>query len=149
MTNHLYYGDNLQVLREHIATESLDLIYLDPPFNSQATYNVLFRSPQGEQSQAQIEAFEDTWHWNDSAEQAFDEVMTSGNTDAAELLRALRAFLKESDLMAYLTMMAVRLLELHRVLKPTGSLYLHCDPTASHYLKVLLDGIFGGVPQFT
>jgi site-specific DNA-methyltransferase (adenine-specific) len=143
MTNHLYYGDNLQVLREHIATESVDLIYLDPPFNSQATYNVLFRSPKGEQSQAQIEAFEDTWTWNNSAEQAFDEVMTSGNTDAAEMLRAMRAFLKENDLMAYLTMMAVRLLELHRVLKPTGSLYLHCDPTASHYLKIMLDSIFG------
>ncbi len=142
MTNHLYYGDNLQVLREHIATESVDLIYLDPPFNSQATYNVLFRSPKGEQSQAQIEAFEDTWAWNNSAEQAFDEVMTSGNTDAAEMLRAMRAFLKENDMMAYLAMMAVRLLELHRVLKPTGSLYLHCDPTASHYLKIMLDAVF-------
>ena len=143
MTNHLYYGDNLQVLREHIATESVDLIYLDPPFNSQATYNVLFRSPAGEQSQAQIEAFEDTWTWNNSAEQAFDEVMTSGNTDAAEMLRAMRAFLKENDMMAYLAMMAVRLLELHRILKPTGSLYLHCDPTASHYLKIVLDAVFG------
>jgi site-specific DNA-methyltransferase (adenine-specific) len=143
MTNHLYYGDNLQVLREHIATESVDLIYLDPPFNSQATYNVLFRSPKGEQSQAQIEAFEDTWAWNSSAEQAFDEVMTSGNTDTAEMLRAMRAFLKENDMMAYLAMIAVRLLELHRVLKPTGSLYLHCDPTASHYLKILLDAVFG------
>lgn len=144
MTNHLYYGDNLQVLREHIATESVDLIYLDPPFNSQATYNVLFRSPKGEQSQAQIEAFEDTWHWRTSAaELAFDEVMQSGNTDAAEMLRAMRAFLKENDMMAYLTMMAVRLLELHRVLKPTGSLYLHCDPTASHYLKIMMDAIFG------
>lgn len=142
MTNHLYYGDNLQVLREYIATESVDLIYLDPPFNSQATYNVLFRSPKGERSQAQIEAFEDTWRWNDSAEWAFDEVMQSGNTDAAEMLRAMRAFLKENDMMAYLTMMAVRLLELHRVLKPTGSIYLHCDPTASHYLKTLLDAIF-------
>ena len=143
MTNHLYYGDNLQVLREHIATESVDLIYLDPPFNSQATYNVLFRSPKGEQSQAQIEAFEDTWTWNSSAEQAFDEVMQNGNTDAAEMLRAMRAFLKENDMMAYLAMMAVRLLELHRVLKPTGSLYLHCDPTASHYLKIVLDAVFG------
>jgi len=143
MINHLYYGDNLQVLREHIATESVDLIYLDPPFNSQATYNVLFRSPKGEQSQAQIEAFEDTWTWNNSAEQAFDEVMTSGNTDAAEMLRAMRAFLKENDMMAYLTMMAVRLLELHRVLKLTGNLYLHCDPTASHYLKMLMDAVFG------
>lgn len=142
MTNHLYYGDNLYVLREHIANESVDLIYLDPPFNSQANYNVLFRSPKGDQSQAQIEAFEDTWNWNDSAEQAFDEVVQSGNTDAADMLRAMRSFLKENDMMAYLTMMAVRLLELHRVLKSTGSLYLHCDPTASHYLKILLDAIF-------
>jgi DNA modification methylase len=141
--NHLYYGDNLQVLRDSIATESVDLVYLDPPFNSQANYNVLFRSPTGMQSQAQIEAFEDTWHWNDAAEKAFDEVITSGNSEVAEMLRAMRSFLKENDMMAYLTMMAVRLLELHRVLKPTGSLYLHCDPTASHYLKILLDGIFG------
>lgn len=143
MTNALYYGDNLEVLREHIADEYVDLIYLDPPFNSQANYNVLFRSPSGEQSEAQIEAFEDTWHWTADAEQAFDEVMTSGNTDAAEMLRAMRSFLKENDMMAYLTMMAVRILELHRVLKPTGSLYLHCDPTASHYLKILLDVVFG------
>lgn len=141
--NQLYYGDNLQVLRDSIATESVDLVYLDPPFNSQATYNVLFKAPTGEQSKAQIEAFEDTWHWNDTAELAFDEVMRSGNGDVAEMLRALRSYLKENDMMAYLTMMAVRLLELHRVLKPTGSLYLHCDPTASHYLKVLMDGIFG------
>jgi site-specific DNA-methyltransferase (adenine-specific) len=143
MSNALYYGDNLEILREHIPNESVDLIYLDPPFNSQATYNVLFRAPTGEQSQAQIEAFEDTWHWNETAEHAFDEVMQSGNTDAAEMLRAMRSFLKENDVMAYLTMMAVRLLELHRVLRPTGSLYLHCDPTASHYLKVLLDAVFG------
>jgi adenine specific DNA methylase Mod len=140
--NALYYGDNLQILREHITTESIDLIYLDPPFNSQASYNVLFKAPTGEQSQAQIEAFEDTWHWNSHAEIAFDEVMRCGNTDVAEMLRAMRSFLKENDMMAYLTMMAVRLLELHRVLKPTGSLYLHCDPTASHYLKILLDAIF-------
>lgn len=142
-TNHLYYGDNLEILREHVASESVDLVYLDPPFNSSATYNVLFRSPSGAQSQAQIEAFEDTWHWNESAERAFDEVIGSGSTNTAELLRAMRAFLKENDLMAYLAMMAVRLLELHRVLKPTGSIYLHCDPTASHYLKLLMDSIFG------
>jgi site-specific DNA-methyltransferase (adenine-specific) len=129
-------------MREHIADESVDLIYLDPPFNSQATYNVLFRAPTGEQSQAQIEAFEDTWHWNAAAEQAFDEVMSAGNTDAAEMLRAMRSFLKENDVMAYITMMAVRLLEMHRVLKETGSLYLHCDQTASHYLRILLDAIF-------
>src|SRR5688572_6860921 len=123
--NTLYYGDNLAVLREHVKDESVDLVYLDPPFNSQATYNVLFKSPTGTQSKAQIEAFEDTWHWNDTAEQAFDEVMKSGNSDVAEMLRAMRCFLKENDVMAYLTMMAVRLLELRRVLKPTGSLYLH------------------------
>jgi site-specific DNA-methyltransferase (adenine-specific) len=142
-TNTLYYGDNLRILRDHVADESVDLIYLDPPFNSNATYNVLFRSPAGEQSQAQIEAFEDTWHWNEAAERAFDEVIKSGNSDAAEMLRAMRSFLKENDMMAYLAMMAVRLLELHRVLKPTGSLYLHCDPTASHYLKILIDAVFG------
>ncbi|AXK41229.1 site-specific DNA-methyltransferase [Erythrobacter aureus] len=143
MTNTLYFGDNLHVLRDHIASESVDLVYLDPPFNSNANYNILFKSPEGAQSESQIEAFEDTWHWNDSAEDAFDEVMRSGNTDAFTLLRAMRDFLGENDMMAYLAMMAVRLIELHRVLKPTGSLYLHCDPTASHYLKLLLDGVFG------
>ena len=139
----LYYGDNLKVLRENVKDESVDLIYLDPPFNSQANYNVLFRAPTGEQSHAQIEAFEDTWHWGDSAEHAFDEVMKSGNTDAAELLRAMRSFLKENDMMAYVAMMSVRLIELHRVLNKTGSLYLHCDPTASHYVKILMDAVFG------
>ncbi len=118
--NRLYYGDNLTVLRGCIADESVDLVYLDPPFNSQATYNVLFKSTAGEKSRAQIEAFEDTWHWGEEAELAFDGVISSGNTDAAEMLRAMRAFLKENDMMAYLAMMAVRLLELHRVLKPRG-----------------------------
>ena len=141
--NHLYYGDNLPVLRDHIATGSVDLVYLDPPFNSNASYNVLFRSPTGDRSAAQIEAFDDTWHWTDAAEAAFSEVLRSGNAAAAEMLRAMRGFLGENDMMAYLAMMAVRLIELHRVLKPTGSLYLHCDPTASHYLKILLDAIFG------
>jgi site-specific DNA-methyltransferase (adenine-specific) len=138
----LYYGDNLRILRDEIRSESVDLVYLDPPFNSQATYNVLFRSPAGHGADAQIEAFEDTWHWADEAESAFDEVVKSGNTKAADLLRAMRSFLGENDMMAYLSMMAVRLIELHRVLKPTGSLYLHCDPTASHYLKLVLDSIF-------
>ncbi len=141
--NALYYGDNLSVLRESIADESVDLIYLDPPFNSNASYNVLFKAPGGTGSQAQIEAFEDTWHWNEVAERAFDDVMTGPNSDAAVMLRAMRAGLGENDMMAYLAMMAARLIELHRVLKTTGSLYLHCDPTASHYLKVLLDSIFG------
>ena len=140
--NHLYYGDNLGILRTEIAPESVDLIYLDPPFNSNTSYNVLFRSPEGSQSKAQIEAFDDTWHWGDDAEFYFNEVLESGNTRAAEMLRAMRSFLGENDMMAYLTMMAVRLLELHKVLKPTGSLYLHCDPTASHYLKILLDSVF-------
>ena len=143
MTNALYYGDNLDVLRDSIASESVDLIYLDPPFNSNANYNVLFRSLAGNKSQSQIEAFEDTWHWGMEAVGAFDQVMRFGNTHAADLLRAMQSFLGESDMMAYLAMMAARLLELHRVLKQTGSLYLHCDPTASHYLKLLLDSIFG------
>lgn len=141
--NHLYYGDNLDVLRREIADGSVDLVYLDPPFNSNANYNILFRSPAGATADAQIEAFEDTWHWNDRAEDAFDQVARSGHLTAFELLDAMRRFLGENDMMAYLTMMAVRLIELYRVLKPTGSLYLHCDPTASHYLKLLLDGVFG------
>jgi len=143
MGNHLFYGDNLQVLRDEIAPESVDLIYLDPPFNSNATYNQLFAGPDGSQSAAQIEAFNDTWHWTDAAEDAYGEVLRSGNGNAAEMLRAMRSFLGENDMMAYLAMMAVRMIELHRVLKPTGSLYLHCDPTASHYLKILLDAVFG------
>ena len=141
--NALYYGDNLAVLRESIKDESVDLVYLDPPFNSNANYNVLFKAPSGEGSQAQIEAFEDTWHWNESAERAFDEVVTGAHSDASIMLRAMRAALGENDMMAYLAMMAVRLIELRRILKTTGSIYLHCDSTASHYLKLLLDAIFG------
>jgi site-specific DNA-methyltransferase (adenine-specific) len=143
MGNHLYYGDNLKVLRESIKDSSVDLIYLDPPFNSNASYNVLFKGPQGNDSTAQIEAFDDTWQWGEEAETAFAEVLRSPNGAAAEMLRAMRAFLGENAMMAYLAMMAVRMLELHRVLKSTGSLYLHCDPTASHYLKILLDAVFG------
>lgn len=129
--NHLYYGDNLRVLRDSIRDASVDLIYLDPPFNSNASYNVLFKGPAGTDSAAQIEAFDDTWHWNDSAEEAFGDVVRGRNAAAATMLRAIRAFLGDNDMMAYLAMMAVRLIELHRVLKPTGSLYLHCDPTAN------------------
>ncbi len=143
MVNKLYYGDNLRVLREHVADESVDLVYLDPPFNSNATYNVLFKAPDGQQSQSQIEAFDDTWHWTDSAEDAYWQVLHGPNSDAAKMLEAMRSFLGENDMMAYLAMMAIRMIELHRVLKPTGSLYLHCDPTASHYLKILLDAVFG------
>lgn len=141
--NALYFGDNLEVLRSEITTESVDLIYLDPPFNSKRDYNILFKSPKGHQSDAQISAFDDTWHWGEQAEREFDELLHQPNTDVAEMMRALRKFLGENDMMAYLTMMANRLLELRRVLKPTGSLYLHCDPTASHYLKIVLDGVFG------
>ena len=140
----LYYGDNLEVLRKHIPAESVDLIYLDPPFNSNATYNVLFKSPKtGDDAHSQIQAFDDTWHWGEDDAQAIDEIMRSGHTDIANLIQALRKFLGENDMMAYLVMMAIRLIELHRVLKPTGSLYLHCDPTASHYLKLILDAVFG------
>ena len=132
------------MLRESIASESVDLIYLDPPFNSNANYNVLFKAPSGEGSAAQIEAFEDTWHWTtEGSENAYDEVIKGPNSTASMMMRAMRDALGDSDMMAYLAMMAVRLLELHRVLRPTGSLYLHCDPTASHYLKLLLDAIFG------
>ena len=140
--NTLLYGDNLSYLRE-MDSESVDLIYLDPPFNSKSTYNLLFHTPQGDAVQAQTAAFKDTWWWDTPAAQAFDDVIASGSP-AAGILRALRSSLGESDMMAYLAMMAARLIELRRVLKPAGSLYLHCDPTASHYLKVLLDGLFGG-----
>jgi site-specific DNA-methyltransferase (adenine-specific) len=140
--NHLYYGDNLDVLRENISDESVDLIYLDPPFNSGKNYNVLFKSPSGEDSQAQIQAFEDTWHWSAESER-FLEQLKFRNGDLAELLDLMVRQFGRNDLSAYLVMMAVRLVELHRVLKSTGSLYLHCDPNASHYLKILLDLIFG------
>lgn len=141
--NRLYFGDNLQVLREHVADDSVDLVYLDPPFNSKRDYNLLFKTPKGHQSDAQITAFEDSWHWGEQAEREFNEILHQPNTAVAQLMPALRSFLGENDMMAYVVMMANRLLELHRVLKPTGSLYLHCDPTASHYLKIVLDGVFG------
>jgi DNA modification methylase len=140
--NKLYFGDNLHVLRQHVKDESVDLVYLDPPFKSQASYNVLFKGPVGRKATAQITAFDDTWHWGSSAEHAFEEVTHSGSPIGG-LLRSLRHFLGDNDMMAYLAMMSVRLIELRKKLKPTGSLYLHCDPTASHYLKLLLDGIFG------
>jgi len=141
--NHLFYGDNLEVLRKEIANESVDLIYLDPPFNSNATYNILFRSPAGVGVDAQVAAFEDTWRWDEAAERAYDEVMISGRTRVSDLLCAMRSFLRDSDTMAYLAMMAIRLIVLHDKLKSTGSMFLHCDPTASHYLKLLLDAVFG------
>jgi site-specific DNA-methyltransferase (adenine-specific) len=139
--NLLYYGDNLDVLRRHVKDESVDLVYLDPPFNSNATYNVLFAEHSGERAAAQIKAFEDTWLWDQAAALAYQETVEQGGT-MSQALQAFRTFLGDSDMMAYLAMMAPRLVELRRVLKPRGSIYLHCDPTASHYLKMLMDAIF-------
>lgn len=143
--NQLYFGDNLGILRHQIPVESVDLIYLDPPFNSNATYNVLFAEQNGTKSGAQITAFDDTWHWGVESEAAFDELVHQGvgPKKLADLLLALRSFLGSNDMMAYITMMAVRLVEMHRVLKPNGSIFLHCDPTAGHYIRLLLDSIFG------
>ncbi len=140
--NRLYYGDNLDVLRRHVEDESVDLVYLDPPFNSNASYNVLFAEKDGTQAASQIKAFEDTWEWNEDAARAFEEIVEAGGRTAQAML-AFRSLLSDSDMMAYLAMMAPRLVELRRVLKSTGSIYLHCDPTASHYLKMLLDAVFG------
>lgn len=137
----LFYGDNLEVLPS-IQSGSVDLVYLDPPFNSQQDYNLLFREYDGTKAAAQRLVFTDTWSWRPETAIAFRRVADAGGP-LAKCMVALRAFVGETDLMAYLVMMAPRLSELHRVLKPTGSLFLHCDPTASHYLKVLLDAIFG------
>ncbi len=143
--NRLYFGDNLKWLsdRKEFSDASVDLVYLDPPFNSNADYNVLFREPSGQVSQAQFHAFTDTWSWADAADTYHQFIDNCPNVAVVELMEALHSFLKHSPMMAYLAMMAPRLTELHRVLKPTGSLYLHCDPTAVHYLRMLMDGIFG------
>src|SRR5664279_2375468 len=140
--NKLFYGDNLDVLRRYVRDESVDLIYLDPPFNSRQDYNVLFAEKDGTRSSSQITAFEDTWEWNIDAERAYQEVVERGGW-VSNAMQAFRTFLGNSDMMAYLAMMAPRLIELKRVLKVTGSIYLHCDPTASHYLKMLMDAVFG------
>lgn len=141
MENCLYYGDNLDILRRYVGDETVDLIYLDPPFNSKATYNMLFEEHDGTKSAAQFQAFEDTWHWYQAAP-TYHEVVENGGK-IAQTLVSFRSMLGNSDMMAYLSMMAIRLIELQRVLKPTGSIYLHCDPTASHYLKIIMDSIFG------
>ncbi len=141
--NTLFYGDNLPILRDHIADASVDLVYLDPPFNSSRNYNVLFRNESGVESEAQIQAFVDTWHWNQAAAAQYHELITGEHLAVGTMIAAFHAFIGPSQMLAYLVMMAARLVELRRVLKPTGSLYLHCDPTASHYLKVMLDTIFG------
>ncbi len=148
-TNVLYYGDNLYILRRYIPDESVDLVYLDPPFNSDRNYNVIFKSESGRKSDAQLLAFEDTWHWGPSAEATYAYLTETARHQGrvpdtvSTIVAALRAGIGENQMMAYLVEMAVRLVELRRVLKTTGSLYLHCDPTASHYLKVILDAIFG------
>lgn len=143
--NQLYYGDNLDVLRQNIKDESVDLVYLDPPFNSNRAYSMLFKEKSGDDSQAQLEAFDDTWVWSQESEALYMELMQAAATPnrVKDALEAMRRLLGDNDVLAYLVMMAARLLELRRVLKPTGSLYLHCDPTASHYLKVILDAVFG------
>lgn len=142
--NRLYYGDNLEILRRHIPDESVDLIYLDPPFNSNRSYNVLFKTKSGDEAQAQIEAFDDTWTWSQQSEAEYDELTQGGaSPKVADAIEAMRKLLGHNDVLAYLVMMTARLLEMHRVLKPTGTIYLHCDPTASHYLKVVLDAVFG------
>jgi len=139
--NTLFYGDNLDVLRKHFPNECVDLIYLDPPFNSKADYNILFKEATGEESAAQIQAFSDFWHWDKTAEETYLQIQEF--PDLRDMIQFLLAHLGRNDMMAYLVMMTIRLKELHRVLKPTGSIFLHCDQTASHYLKIILDKIFG------
>ncbi len=138
----LYYGDNLDIMRRYLKDETVDLVYLDPPFNSAQNYNAFFQEKDGSAAASQIHAFEDTWHWDIETKKAYDAV-TEQPGKVSDVMQAFYTFLGGNDMMAYLTMMSSRLVELRRVLKPTGSLYLHCDPTASHYLKLLLDAIFG------
>ena len=150
-TNLLYYGDNLAILRRYIPDASVDLVYLDPPFNSNRDYNVIFKDESGRKSDAQIVAFDDTWHWGPGPEAHYTYLTNTAVNHGkvpqpvSTIVAALRAGIGENQMMAYLVEMAVRLVDLHRVLKPTGSLYLHCDPTASHYLKLLLDAVFGPI----
>lgn len=142
--NYLYYGDNLEVLRREIPDECVDLVYLDPPFNSNRSYNVLFENKSGADAQAQIQAFDDSWVWSQESESQYHDLISgSAPPRVADAVEAMRNLIGENDVLAYLVMMTPRLVELHRVLKPTGSLYLHCDPTASHYLKIVLDSVFG------
>jgi site-specific DNA-methyltransferase (adenine-specific) len=143
--NVLYYGDNLDVLRRYVKDETIDLIYLDPPFKSDQDYNVLFAEQNGSRAAAQIKAFADTWRWDEAAARSYQDVVENAPAKASQAMQGFRTLLGESDMMAYLAMMASRLLELRRVLKATGTIYLHCDPTASHYLKLLMDAVFGPV----
>ena len=140
--NLLYYGDNLDILRRYVKDDTVDLVYLDPPFNSNTNYNVLFAEKDGGKAASQIQAFSDTWTWTQEGESVFAEIVTAGGK-VSDCLQAFRTFLGECDMLAYLVMMAPRLMELRRTLKSTGSIYLHCDPAASHYLKMLMDAVFG------
>ena len=142
MENTLYYGDNLDILKRYIPDESVDLVYLDPPFNSNQNYNVLFKEKNGSQAASQIRAFEDTWTWGQDDEAIYADLVTKGGR-VADCLQAFRTFMGPCDMLAYLVMMAPRLAELRRVMKKSGSIFLHCDSAASHYLKMLMDSIFG------
>lgn len=139
--NALYYGDNLQILRDYVGDRSVDLVYLDPPFQSNQDYNILFREQDGKRAAAQIKAFSDTWEWNEVSSAAYHEAVEQGG-NVSRMMQAFMTAIGGNDLMAYLSMMAPRLVELRRVLKGSGSIYLHCDPTASHYLKLLMDAVF-------
>ena len=136
--NLLYYGDNLDILRRYVKDETVDLIYLDPPFKSDLNYNVFFKADGITGDEAQMTVFNDTWTWDAAAQATFDELQNTPNVLLVNLVNALHVGLARTPMMAYLVNMAIRLVEMHRVLKPTGSLYLHCDPTASHYLKILM-----------
>ncbi|GEM_PF-1119969 len=138
----LYYGDNLDILKRYIKDETVNLVYLDPPFNSAQNYNAFFQEKDGTAAASQIRAFEDTWTWNQESQRVYEELILQPGK-VSEVMQAFKTFLGTNDMMAYLAMMCPRLVELRRVLKSTGSLYLHCDPTASHYLKLLLDAVFG------
>jgi len=142
MESVLYYGDNLEIMRRHLPDETIDLVYADPPFKSNQNYNVLFQEMDGSRAASQILAFEDTWTWDSEDEAVFFDLVTAGGR-LADALQAFRQLIGPCDMLAYLVMMAPRLVECRRVLKPTGSMYLHCDPAASHYLKLLMDAVFG------
>jgi len=142
--NKLCFGDNLDILARYVGEESVDLVYLDPPFKSDQNYNVLFAERNGSRSASQAKAFEDTWQWDETAAASYQDIVEAGGT-VSQVMQAFRTFLGENTMLAYLSMMAPRLIQMRRVLKPTGSIYLHCDPAASHYLKLLMDATFGPV----
>ena len=145
--NTLFYGDNLEVLRKYIRDETVDLCYIDPPFNSKRNYNQIYNNI-GNEDRAQVQAFTDTWVWDDHANEGFAEILANDkgrfSSQIVDIIKGLQPVLKKGSMLAYLVSIALRITEIHRVLKPTGSFYLHCDPTASHYLKLILDAVFVG-----